>query len=78
MYWETIKWLRGIRYTVPQRYQRSRSNPKYFDRGRGITFYNFVYAQYIGLHGMVVPATLRDSLYFLSYCTNRFSLRTIM
>ncbi len=32
----------GIRYTTPQRSLYSRSNPKYFGRGRGSTFYNFV------------------------------------
>lgn len=32
----------GIRYVTPQRSLYSRSNPKYFGRGRGITFYNFV------------------------------------
>lgn len=44
----------GIRYTLPQRFLYSRSNPKYFDHGRRITFYNFVSNQYIGFHGVVV------------------------
>ena len=38
----------------PQRSLYSRSNPKYFGRSRGVTFYNFVSDQYIGFHGMVV------------------------
>lgn len=40
----------GIRYITPQRSLYSKSNPKYFGRGRGITFYNFISDQYIGLY----------------------------
>lgn len=61
----------GIRYITPQRSLYSRSNPKYFGRGRGITFYNFVSDQYIGFHGMVVSGTLRDSLYLLEGFLNQ-------
>lgn len=61
----------GIRYLTPQRSLYSRSNPKYFGRGRGITFYNFVSDQYIGFHGMVVSGTLRDSLYLLEGFLNQ-------
>ncbi|EHM3140222.1 Tn3 family transposase [Enterococcus faecalis] len=61
----------GIRYVTPQRFLYSRSNPKYFGRGRGITFYNFVSDQYIGFHGMVVSGTLRDSLYLLEGFLNQ-------
>ena len=63
----------GIRYTTPQRSLYSRSNPKYFGRSRGVTFYNFVSDQYIGFHGMVVPGTLRDSLYLLDGFLNQTS-----
>ena len=63
----------GIRYTTPQRSLYSRSNPQYFGRGRGITFYNFVSDQYIGFHGMVVPGTLWDSLYLLDGFLNQTS-----
>lgn len=63
----------GIRYVMPQRSLYSRSNPKYFGRGRGITFYNFVSDQYIGFHGMVVTGTLRDSLYLLEGFLNQTS-----
>lgn len=63
----------GIRYVTPQRSLYSRSNPKYFGRGRGITFYNFVSDQYIGFHGMVVAGTLRDSLYLLEGFLNQGS-----
>lgn len=61
----------GIRYVTPQRSLYSKSNPKYFGRGRGITFYNFVSDQYIGFHGMVVSGTLRDSLYLLEGFLNQ-------
>jgi len=63
----------GIRYVTSQRSLYSRSNPKYFGRGRGITFYNFVSDQYIGFHGMVVAGTLRDSLYLLEGFLNQGS-----
>ena len=66
----------GIRYTTPQRSLYSRSNPKYFGRSRGVTFYNFVSDQYIGFHGMVVPGTLRDSLYLLDGFKSNKWLRT--
>lgn len=55
----------GIRYITPQRSLYSRNNPKYFGRGRGTIFYNFVSDQYIGFHRMVVSVTQRDSLYLL-------------
>ena len=61
----------GIRYITPQRSLYSCSNPKYFGRGRGITFYNFVSDQYIGFHGMAVSGTLRDSLYLLEGFLNQ-------
>ncbi|MFX5122849.1 Tn3 family transposase, partial [Acinetobacter baumannii] len=31
----------------------------------GITWYNFVSDQYSGFHGIVVPGTLRDSIFVL-------------
>jgi len=66
----------GIRYITPQRSLYSKSNPKYFGHGRGITFYNFVSDQYIGFHGMVVSGTLRDSLYLLEGFLNQPSALT--
>ena len=63
----------GIRYITPQRSLYSASNPKYFGKGRGITFYNFVSDHYIGFHGMVVSGTLRDSLYLLEGLLNQTS-----
>lgn len=40
-------------------------NRKYFGSGQGITYYDFTSDQFTGLHGLVVPATLRDSLVLL-------------
>ena len=41
-------------------------NPKYFGVGQGVTYYNFTSDQFAGFHSIVVPGTLRDSLYILS------------
>lgn len=55
----------GIRFVVPVRTINARPNRKYFGAGRGITYYNFTSDQFTGLHGLVVPGTLRDSLVLL-------------
>ena len=36
-------------------------NPRYFARGRGVTWLNYLTDQFVGLHA-IVPGTLRDSL----------------
>nr|WP_311764931.1 transposase [Paenibacillus agricola] len=41
------------------------SEPKYFGTGRGVTYYNFTSDQFTGFHGIVIPGTIRDSLYLL-------------
>lgn len=41
-------------------------NSKYFSVGKGITYYNFTSDQFTGFHGIVIPGTLRDSLFLLS------------
>jgi TnpA family transposase len=33
--------------------------------GRGVTYYNFTSDQFTGFHSIVIPGTLRDSLYLL-------------
>lgn len=63
----------GIRYMAPKRSLHTASNPKYFGRGRGITFYNFVSDHYIGFQGLVVSGTLRDSLFLLEGLLNQKS-----
>jgi TnpA family transposase len=56
----------GLRFVVPVRTLNAGPNPKYFNRGRGVTYYNFTSDQMTGFHAVVVPGTLRDSLYVLS------------
>lgn len=55
----------GLRFVVPIRTVNAGPNPKYFGVGRGITYINMVSDQFTGLHGVVVPGTLRDSLHIL-------------
>jgi TnpA family transposase len=55
----------GLRFTVPVRTVNAEPNSKYFGVGRGITYYNFTSDQFTGFHGIVVPGTLRDSLFLL-------------
>ena len=55
----------GMRFVTPIRTINSGPNPKYFNSGRGITWYNFISDQYSGFHGIVIPGTLRDSIFVL-------------
>ncbi len=55
----------GLRFVTPVRTLNSGPNRKYFGSGRGITYYNFTSDQYTGFHNIVVPGTLRDSIYIL-------------
>lgn len=55
----------GLRFVVPVRTINAGPNPRYFGRGRGITYLNYVSDKSTGFHGMVVPGTLRDSLFVL-------------
>lgn len=55
----------GLRFKVPVRTVNAAPNPKYFGRGRGITYINYVSDQATGFYAVVVPGTLRDSLYVL-------------
>lgn len=56
----------GMRFLAPKTAIHAGPNPKYFGRGRGITWYNMLSDQYSGLGAMVVPGTLRDSLAILA------------
>jgi TnpA family transposase len=56
----------GLRFTVPVRTINAAPNSKYFGIGKGITYYNFTSDQFTGFHGIVIPGTLRDSLFLLS------------
>ena len=55
----------GLRFVVPVRTLNAGPNPKYFNAGRGVTYYNFTSDQFTGFHSIVIPGTLRDSLYIL-------------
>ena len=55
----------GLRFLVPVRTLNAGANRKYFGQGRGITYYNFTSDQFTGFHGLVIPGTLRDSLFVL-------------
>jgi TnpA family transposase len=55
----------GMRFVTPVRTINAGYNRKYFGSSRGITWYNFVSDQYSGFHGIVIPGTLRDSIFVL-------------
>lgn len=55
----------GLRFVVPVRTLNAGPNPKYFGVGRGVTYYNFTSDQFTGFHNIVIPGTLRDSVYIL-------------
>jgi len=55
----------GLRFTVPVRTLNAGANSKYFGVGCGITYYNFTSDQFTGFHGILIPGTLRDSLFLL-------------
>lgn len=55
----------GLRFRVPVKTIYAGQNPKYFGVRSGVTYVNFISDQYSGFHGIVVPGTLRDSLFAL-------------
>lgn len=55
----------GMRFVVPVKTINARPNRKYFRTSKGITWYNFLSDQYSGFHGIVIPGTLRDSIFVL-------------
>jgi len=55
----------GLRFVTPSKSINSRHNSKYFGVGRGVTYYNFVSDQFTGFNAIVIPGTIRDSLYLL-------------
>jgi TnpA family transposase len=55
----------GMRFVAPIRTINAGANSKYFGRNRGITWYNFISDQFSGFHGIVVPGTIRDSIFVL-------------
>jgi len=55
----------GMRFVTPIRTINAGPNRKYFGSSRGITWYNFISDQFSGFHGIVIPGTLRDSIFVL-------------
>lgn len=55
----------GMRFVAPVKTLNAGPNKKYFGASKGITWYNFLSDQYSGFHGIVIPGTLRDSIFVL-------------
>lgn len=56
----------GLRFVVPVPSVHAGRNPKYYGfAGRGVTYLNYVSDQFSGFHAIVVPGTLRDSMFIL-------------
>lgn len=55
----------GMRFVTPIKTINAGPNRKYFGTNKGLTWYNFVSDQYSGFHGIVIPGTLRDSIFVL-------------
>lgn len=55
----------GLRFVVPVRTLNAGPNSRYFGPGRGVTYLNSLSDQFADFHAIVVPGTLRDSLYIL-------------
>ena len=60
----------GLRFVVPVRTINAAPNPKYFGHGRGLTWFNAVNDQVAGIGAVVIPGTVRDSLYVLDTMLN--------
>lgn len=55
----------GLRFVVPVRTAYAGPNLRYFGSQRSITYLNYVSGRSTGFHGIIVPGTLRDSLFVL-------------
>ena len=55
----------GLRFVVPVRTINAGPNRKYFNAERGVTYDNFTSDQFTGFHAIVIPGTLRDSMFIL-------------
>ena len=60
----------GLRFVVPVTTINAGPNPHYFGMRRGATWLNAVNDQYFGIDAIVVPGTVRDSLYVLDLLLN--------
>ena len=57
--------VNGIRFVVPVRSVNAGPNPRYFGQGRRVTYLNYTSDQFSGLGVLVIPGTIRDSVYAL-------------
>jgi len=55
----------GLRFITPAHTAYTRHNKLYFAGNPGVTYYNFITDQFAGFHGLLIPGTMRDSLYLL-------------
>lgn len=55
----------GMRFVVPVATVNAGANPRYFGRGRGLTWLNYLNDQVAGIGAVVVAGTVRDSLHIL-------------
>ena len=60
----------GLRFVVPVTTVNAAPNPRYFGMRRGVTWLNAVNDQFAGIGAVVVPGTVRDSLYILDLLLN--------
>jgi TnpA family transposase len=56
----------GMRLVVPVRSLNAGPNSKYFGTGRGVTYFNFSSDQFTGFHSIIIPGTIRDSIFILN------------
>jgi TnpA family transposase len=55
----------GQRFPVDVKAKNAAANPRYFGRGRGLTFYSWTSDQFSQYGSKVIPATVRDATYVL-------------
>jgi hypothetical protein len=60
----------GLRFIVPSRTINAAPSPKFFGYKRGLTWLNAVNDQVMGIGALVVPGTVRDSLFILDALLN--------
>jgi TnpA family transposase len=60
----------GLRFVVPVQTINALPSPRYFGRGRGVTWLNAINDQVAGIGAVVVPGTVRDSLHILDTLLN--------
>jgi TnpA family transposase len=60
----------GLRFVVPVQTINALPSPRYFGRGRGVTWLNAINDQVAGIGAVVVPGTMRDSLHILDTMLN--------